>query len=92
MFGSFENENVLNQIEHFEKIGFELGANEVVSLLLEKGAAIDTLNAEKKNCLDIAIERDKKEVIKVYFFLIIDSFSVTRLFKNNFLKKFISIG
>ena len=48
------------------------GANEVVSLLLEKGAAIDTLNAEKKNCLDIAIERDKKEVIKVYFFLIID--------------------
>jgi type I restriction-modification system DNA methylase subunit len=30
MFGSFENENVLNQIEHFEKIGFELGANEVV--------------------------------------------------------------
>lgn len=30
MFGSFENENVLSQIEHFEKIGFELGANEVV--------------------------------------------------------------
>jgi hypothetical protein len=30
MFGSFENETVLDQIEHFEKIGFELGANEVV--------------------------------------------------------------
>lgn len=30
MFGSFENESVLSQIEHFEKIGFELGANEVV--------------------------------------------------------------
>ena len=30
MFGSFENESVLDQIERFEKLGFELGANEVV--------------------------------------------------------------
>ena len=30
MFGSFENETVLNQIESFEKIGFELFANEIV--------------------------------------------------------------
>jgi hypothetical protein len=30
MFGSFENETVLDQIERFEKLGFELGANEVV--------------------------------------------------------------
>jgi hypothetical protein len=30
MFGSFENESVLNQIETFEKLGFEFGANEVV--------------------------------------------------------------
>ena len=30
MFGSFENETVLDQIERFEKLGFELFANEVV--------------------------------------------------------------
>lgn len=30
MFDSFENKNVLDQIERFEKLGFELGANEVV--------------------------------------------------------------
>ncbi len=32
------------------------GAFEVVRLLLSKGAVIDLLNHEKKNCLDIAIE------------------------------------
>lgn len=30
MFGSFENETVLDQIERFEKLGFELFANEIV--------------------------------------------------------------
>ena len=41
------------------------GSYEVVELLLNKGVAIDSLNAQNKNCLDIAIERDQREVIKV---------------------------
>jgi ankyrin repeat protein len=38
------------------------GAHEVVKLLLLKGAAIDRLNDENKNCLDIAISRGHREV------------------------------
>ena len=41
------------------------GNAEVMQLLLEKGMPISTLNYEGKNCLDIAIEMDKREVIKV---------------------------
>ena len=41
------------------------GAHEVVKLLLLKGAVIDRLNKENKNCLDIAISRGHKEVIRV---------------------------
>lgn len=41
------------------------GAHEVVELLLEKGAPIDTLNEQKENALDIAIVNDQPEVIKV---------------------------
>jgi ankyrin repeat protein len=38
------------------------GAHEVVKLLLLKGAPIDRLNDENKNCLDIAISRGHREV------------------------------
>ena len=41
------------------------GSYEVVHLLLEKGMPIDTLNRAGKNCLDIAIEMDKREVNKI---------------------------
>ena len=41
------------------------GSYEVVRLLLFKGAPIDILNNENKNCLDIAIEKEHREVIKV---------------------------
>ena len=41
------------------------GAHEVVRFLLHKGTPIDKLNDENKNCLDIAIDRGHKEVIKV---------------------------
>ena len=41
------------------------GAHEVVRFLLHKGTPIDRLNEENKNCLDIAIDRGHKEVIKV---------------------------
>jgi ankyrin repeat protein len=41
------------------------GAHEVVKLLLLKGAKIDQLNQENKNCLDIAINRGHREVIRV---------------------------
>jgi ankyrin repeat protein len=41
------------------------GAHEVVKLLLLKGAAIDRLNDENQNCLDIAISRGHREVIRV---------------------------
>ena len=38
------------------------GNYEVIQLLLDKGMPINTLNREGKNCLDIAIEMDKREV------------------------------
>lgn len=41
------------------------GAHEVVKLLLLQGAQIHKLNKENKNCLDIAISRGHKEVIRV---------------------------
>ena len=41
------------------------GAHEVVKLLLLNGAMIHKLNKENKNCLDIAIGRGHKEVIRV---------------------------
>ena len=53
-----QNENPLH-VACFE------GAHEVVRLLLLKGVAIDCLNEQKQNCLDIAIQRNHTEVIKV---------------------------
>ena len=41
------------------------GAHEVVELLLSKGAQIDVLNRENKNCLDIAISQRHPEVVRV---------------------------
>lgn len=41
------------------------GAHEVVELLLAKGAPIDSLTKEGMNALDIAIEQEQHEVIKV---------------------------
>ena len=41
------------------------GSSEIVRLLLSKGMPIDTLDRAHKNCLDIAIEQDKRDVIKV---------------------------
>lgn len=41
------------------------GSYEVIGLLLNKGLPIDTLNTQYKNCLDVAIERDQRECIKV---------------------------
>lgn len=43
----------------------EHGAYELVSLLLEKGVFIDYLNNEGANALDIAINFNQKEVIRV---------------------------
>lgn len=41
------------------------GAHEVVKLLLEKGANIDKLDENNRNCLDIAISRGHREVVRV---------------------------
>jgi ankyrin repeat protein len=41
------------------------GAYEVVELLLVKGAPIDTLNRESKNCLDIAVSKGHRDVVRV---------------------------
>lgn len=43
----------------------EGGAYELVKLLLERGVRIDSLDEHDKNCLDIAIENEHKDVIKV---------------------------
>lgn len=41
------------------------GAHEVVKLILEKGTPVDQLDHQNRNCLDIAIERGHREVIRV---------------------------
>lgn len=41
------------------------GAHEVVKLLLEKGANIDKLDEQNRNCLDIAISQGHREVVRV---------------------------
>lgn len=41
------------------------GAHEVVKLLLDKGAIIDKLDEMNRNCLDIAISKGHREVVKV---------------------------
>ena len=41
------------------------GAYEIVELLLEKKVPIDSVDADMKNALDLAIEKGHKEVIKV---------------------------
>jgi ankyrin repeat protein len=54
-----------NYNEHPLHVACFEGAHEVVRLLLLKGAAIDVLNSQKKNCLDIAISQSHREVIRV---------------------------
>jgi ankyrin repeat protein len=49
---------------HLLHLASEEGAHEVVQLLLDKGAPIDSLNSAKENALDIAIVNGKTEVIK----------------------------
>jgi ankyrin repeat protein len=46
-------------------IACEAGAHEVVELLLAKGAPIDQLNKNHSNCLDIAINKGHREVVRV---------------------------
>ncbi len=55
------------------------GAHEVVKLLLLQGAQIEKLNKENKNCLDIAISRGHKEVIRV----LLDDKNWSKLFRTD---------
>ena len=50
---------------HLLHLASQEGAHEVVHLLLEKGAPIDSLDKDGLNALDIAIENDQHDVIKV---------------------------
>ncbi len=59
----FDNDHVNN--DYPLHVACNEGAHEVVKLLLEKGALIDKVNNENKNCLDIAIAKKHREVIKV---------------------------
>jgi hypothetical protein len=71
------------------------GSYEVVRLLLAKGAPIDLFNHQNKNCLDIAIERGHREVIKVLlrdpgWYKLFQSeakITVTRIERERFRKK-----
>lgn len=58
-------ENTGNNDQHPLHIACYEGAYEVVELLLSKGAPIDVLDHDNKNCLDIAISRGHREVVKV---------------------------
>ena len=49
---------------HLLHLASEEGAHEVVQLLLDKGAPIDSLNSARENALDIAIVNGKTELIK----------------------------
>jgi len=60
--GTIDTEN--NKINLLHVAVFH-GAYEIVELLLEKKVPIDSVNAERKNALDIAIEKEHKDVIKV---------------------------
>jgi ankyrin repeat protein len=55
------------------------GAHEIVKLLLSRGAFIDTLNENKQNCLDVAIDRGYSDVIKV----LLNDKNWLKLFQNN---------
>ena len=57
--------STINEINNPLETACYEGAHEVVSLLLSKGAAIGKINDENKNCLDIAISRGHREVIRV---------------------------
>jgi ankyrin repeat protein len=60
-----DDKNAQNNADNPLHIACYEGAYEVVRLLLSKGAKIDALNNEGKNCLDIAISRGHREVVKV---------------------------
>jgi hypothetical protein len=53
--------------------------HEVVKLLLLQGAQIEKLNKDNKNCLDIAISRGQKEVIRV----LLDDKNWSKLFRTD---------
>jgi len=50
---------------HLLHLAAQEGAHEVVHLLLEKGAPIDTLDKNGLNALDIAVENEQNDVVKV---------------------------
>ncbi len=64
--------NIKTEVPFTNRDGFHLlhlaaqeGADEVVHLLLNKGAPIDSLDKNSLNALDIAIQNDQHDVIKV---------------------------
>ena len=64
-YSVMQNHEVEKKSEYPLHIACHEGAYELVDLLLAKGAVIDILTEENKNCLDIAISRGHREVIKV---------------------------
>lgn len=64
-YSIIQSHEVEKKSEYPLHIACHEGAYELVELLLEKGAVIDILTDENKNCLDIAINRGHREVIKV---------------------------
>lgn len=67
------SKNILSSYETFDNIDYQSnlplhvacqeGASEIVKLLLQKGIKIDAVDKDGKNCLDIAIEYERREVI-----------------------------
>jgi ankyrin repeat protein len=54
-----------NQKEYPLHVAAQEGSYQVVEILLSKGYPIETKNEQNKNCLDVAIENERREVIKV---------------------------
>ena len=54
-----------NQKEYPLHVAAQEGSYQVVEILLSKGYPIETKNEQDKNCLDVAIENERREVIKV---------------------------
>ena len=75
-----EGENFKQKDDHPLHVACNENAFEVVRLLLSKGAPIDILNRENKNCLDLAIEKNHRDVIKV----LLEREDWQKLFSSNF--------
>jgi len=73
------DESAHNDSDHPLHVACFEGAHEVVKLLLVQGAPIEKLNKENKNCLDIAISRGHKEVIRV----LLDDKNWLKLFRTD---------